>query len=287
MTVSDTNNNLASLVSRIEQLEVQQDIWKKNTVWLKRCFDESKQDFDRLAELSQVESNREQILQLSAQLNELQQRLDKVPYVADNPNSVPENSAVEKENLRQELLVKKHSQFKQKKLNVSSYAQDIGEKFWNRYENGDRSFVGINLTGADLTKKSPNGVNLSRANLIQVNLSGTDWSNEKLRGANLVQADLNNTNLSGANLQEAILDDAFLFQAQLESADFYKASLKGANLTEADLSNANFTSADLRAADLTNANLENACLANANLAGAILDNANLTGAMMPDGTIHE
>ncbi len=32
MTISNANNNLASLVSRIEQLEAQQDIWKKNTM---------------------------------------------------------------------------------------------------------------------------------------------------------------------------------------------------------------------------------------------------------------
>ncbi|MEO0840434.1 MAG: hypothetical protein AAF063_16210 [Cyanobacteria bacterium J06643_5] len=159
MTVSNANNNLASLVSRIEQLEVQQDIWKKNTVWLKRCFDEFKQDFDKLAELSQVESNREKVLELSAQLNELKQRLDKVACVTDSADSAPEKSAVEKENLRKELLLKKHTQLKQKKLNVSSYVQGIsGEIFWYRYENGERNFVGINLTGADLTKKSPNGV---------------------------------------------------------------------------------------------------------------------------------
>lgn len=324
MTVSNANNNLASLVSRIEQLEAQQEIWKKNTIWLKRCFDQLKQDFDKLAELSDVKSTQEKVLQLSAQLEELQQSFEREPDVVDNFDSVGKSEpVVEEENLGRSSLRRKQSQLTQKKLGVSLYVQGIsGEIFWYRYENGERNFVGINLTGADLTKKSPNGVNLSRANLIQVKLNGTDWSNEKLRGANLTQADLNNTNFCNANLQEAILDDAFLYQAQLESADLYKASLKGANLTEAsltganlsganlsgaylsgaylikanlcgaylentDLSNTYLSSADLRGADLSNANLENACLENAKLAGAILDGAKLTGAMMPDRTIHE
>ena len=47
MTVSNTNNhNLASLVSRIEKLEAQQDYLEKNTIWRKRCFDELKQQFN-------------------------------------------------------------------------------------------------------------------------------------------------------------------------------------------------------------------------------------------------
>ena len=81
MTISNANNNLASLVSRIEQLEAQQEIWKKNTIWLKRCFDELKQEFNQLAELSQVESTQEKVLQLSAQLEELQQSFERSPDV--------------------------------------------------------------------------------------------------------------------------------------------------------------------------------------------------------------
>ena len=80
MNISNANNNLASLVSRIEQLEAQQDIWKKNTIWLKRCFDELKQDFDKLAELSQVDTQ-EKVLQLSAQVAELQQSFEQSPDV--------------------------------------------------------------------------------------------------------------------------------------------------------------------------------------------------------------
>ncbi len=71
MTISNANNNLASLVSRIEQLEAQQEIWKKNTIWLKRCFDELKQDFDQLAELSDVKSTQKKVLQLSTQVEDL------------------------------------------------------------------------------------------------------------------------------------------------------------------------------------------------------------------------
>ncbi len=72
------------------------------------------------------------------------------------------------------------------------------EEFWQRYEEGERDFTGINLTGADLTEDSPRDVNLSRANLTQARLSGTNWSNEKLQGANLTQADLNNTSFCNA-----------------------------------------------------------------------------------------
>ena len=235
MTISNANNNLASLVSRIEQLEAQQEIWKKNTIWLKRCFDELKQEFNKLAELSQVDTQ-EKILQLSAQVEELQQHFERVARCHRGKYEAIEDVDIDDGEQDNHLAdVTKHQKFTKMKKRVL-WKIVSGEEFWERYENGDRNFKGINLTGADLTENSPSDVNLSKANLSQVRLSGTNWSNEKLSGANLTQADLNNTSFCNANLKEAILDDAFLCQAKLESADLYKASLKGANLTEANLS---------------------------------------------------
>lgn len=279
MTVSNTNNNLASLVSRIEQLEAQQDIWKKNTIWLKRCFDEFKQEFDKLAELSQVESTQEEVLELSAQLEELKQFLNQSSDVSVENQKITEEVDIdggEQENYLIELT-------KPQKLEEASNDEIVsGEEFWEKYEEGERDFTGINLTGADLTEANLSGVNLTAATLSQTNLQKAEFSYAKLEdanlsGTNLIKACLSRANLSGANLNGANLNGAYLVQANLH----------GAYLEDTDLSNAYLSSADLRGADLTNANLENACLEDANLAGAILDNVNFTGAMMPDGSIHE
>ena len=289
MTVSNADNNLDSLISKIEQIETQQDIWKKNTIWLKRCFDEFKQDFDKLAELSQVESNQEKILQLSAQIDELKQFLNQSSDVIVENQEVIEKIDIDD--------VEQENHLVQEDNNDEIIS---GEEFWERYEEGERDFKGINLTGADLTGNSPSDVNLSKANLTQTRLSDANWSSENLSGANLTQADLNNINLCNANLKEAILDDAFLCQAELSSVDLYKASLKGANLTEADINNANLNEANLSEADLsqanlneskliranlTNANLTKAKLVKANLKGAKLDWANLEQALYTTETI--
>jgi len=71
---------------------------------------------------------------------------------------------------------------------------------------------------------------------IGVNLSGADLSEALLMGANLFQA-----NLSGADLSEALLNGANLFQTNLSGAHLTRAFLAGATLLETDLAGADLT----------------------------------------------
>ncbi|MEO1427997.1 MAG: hypothetical protein AAFV71_02805 [Cyanobacteria bacterium J06633_8] len=152
MTVLNSNSNLASWVCRIEQLEKQQDIWRKNTIWLKRCFNELKQQFNQLAELSRVESTQEKVLQLSAQLEELQKHFDCSADVIVERKEAIEIDNDEQENhlveITESIKVEEDEQVSEERI-VSA------EEFWQRYEEEERNFKEINLTGADLTEDSP------------------------------------------------------------------------------------------------------------------------------------
>ncbi|MGB3636032.1 MAG: pentapeptide repeat-containing protein [Rivularia sp. (in: cyanobacteria)] len=213
MTISNANNNLASLVSRIEQLEAQQDIWKKNTIWLKRCFDELKQEFNQLAELSQVESTQEKVLQLSAQVEELQQSFERSPDVIIESNVAIQDVDID-EGSRQNHLVEVTKLAKVEEDEEASHGEIVsGEEFWERYEEGERDFTGINLTGANLS-----GAYLIQANLCGAYLENTDLSNTYLSSADLRGADLSNANLENACLEDAKLAGAILDGAKLTGA---------------------------------------------------------------------
>ncbi len=214
MTVSNANNNLASLVSSIEQLEAEHNNWKENTIWLKRYVDELKRKFDHIPELSQIQSMQETILQLSAQVAELQECL--------NQSSVEVGKKVETKSSKVEKIEHNHVEQKQKvvaltddefkfermlllfnrinQVEEASLGKLIStEEFWQHYENGDRNFTGVNLAGADLSG-NPSKLNLSKANLNQAKLSG-NWVNHNLSSANLRGADLSKANLSYAKLK--------------------------------------------------------------------------------------
>jgi|GEM_PF-304600 len=112
-------------------------------------------------------------------------------------------------------------------------------------------FVGIELSGEDLSDDMLIGVNFSHANLSNANLSCTEMSSANLSHADLSNADLKNialsdVNLSNANLSHADLMGADLRGANLTEANFNQANLRAADLREANLSNAVFTDADLR-----------------------------------------
>jgi hypothetical protein len=245
MTISNTNNNVASLVSRIEQLEAQQEIWKKNTIWLKRCFDQLKQDFDKLAELSDVKSTQEKVLQLSAQVEDLLSRFERSLDVIVESQEAIEEVDID-DGSRQNHLVDTKLPKVEEDEEVSHGEIVSGDEFWERYEAGERDFTGINLTGADFSGANFSGVDLTAANLSQTKLQKAEFSYARLNdanlsGANLIKASLSRANLSGANLNGANLNGAYLIQA----------NLCGAYLENTDLSNAYLSSADLRNADLT------------------------------------
>jgi Pentapeptide repeats (8 copies) len=125
----------------------------------------------------------------------------------------------------------------------------VVEAFLAKYAAGERSFIKIDLSEADLS------------------------------GINLTLADLQESQLIWANLQEASLYHVNLLGAKLRHANLRGAKLRSANLQGADFLNADLSETDLTWSNLTGANLTGANLTDANLKNAILDNV-----IMPDGT---
>ena len=143
----------------------------------------------------------------------------------------------------------------------------------------NKSCVGCDLSGANLS-----GLFLENVNLEKANLQGANLESARLTGANLNNAQLENANLTNVNLSNAKLENSQLQKANLRSAGLFRANLKGANLK-----NVNLSGASLRQANLSGANLENANFYTdwnrATLTGANLSNANLSGANLQRATL--
>jgi uncharacterized protein YjbI with pentapeptide repeats len=159
-----------------------------------------------------------------------------------------------------------------------------------------------------------------------VDLSGADLSSANLEHTWLMAADLREARLSGTNLTTAVLlpdlremtpmldmhpdeygefladlpeehvavlQGAFLDDADLHAAALQGADLSNADLTSADLSESHLTGASLADANLSGANLYRAGLSGANLSGAnvspeqLAQAASLEGATMPNGQKYE
>ncbi len=93
MNTFNFNRDIESLISRLKQLEAENSIWKENTLMLQRSLDELKRDFASREEPSQLQTMQETILQLSAQVAELQQCLNQLS-VGDNGFIYPGNNAI-------------------------------------------------------------------------------------------------------------------------------------------------------------------------------------------------
>jgi uncharacterized protein YjbI with pentapeptide repeats len=104
-------------------------------------------------------------------------------------------------------------------------------------------FLALNLTGVDLSNTELRGLNFKKAILDLAFLREADLSHINLEGARLKE-----TNLIGVNLYQANLANSYLVKAIL-----IDANLKFANLTKANLTNADITNCKLAGADLSNA----------------------------------
>lgn len=200
------------------------------------------------------------------------------------------------------------------------------QNFLDRYQQRERNFSNIDLSGVNLTGANLGNIDLTNANLAGANLSWASLSHAKFTGANLHQADLrsaiinqadfsganlsraklnkvdlrlailqdvdlnwadlSNADLSGANLQNAQMDRINLKQAKLNNTELNGAQLMEANLVQAMLISANLTGANLREADLEQANLRSAVLVDANLTEANLNAAYLRGANLTGAVLH-
>ena len=129
-----------------------------------------------------------------------------------------------------------------------------------RYADGEREFLYVDLSGADL--------------------SSVDFGERSLRGVIYnKKIKFSNANLSSANLRNAFMQFVNLNNANLNNANLERTLLEGANLKGANLKGANLCSTNLAGADLTNADLSGATWG-FNPKDAIFNNT-----ILPDGTI--
>ncbi|OWK43736.1 pentapeptide repeat-containing protein [Fimbriiglobus ruber] len=107
----------------------------------------------------------------------------------------------------------------------------------------DCSFVGADLSEADLDNSHFTRADFSDANLTGARLEKCDFTGANLAGADLTRADLReakltNADLSGAKLRDSLLTGTDLTGATIDGADFTGANVTGANVTGLDTSKA-------------------------------------------------
>ena len=155
--MADPELDLASLTSRIEQLEKQQETVAKYAVKIKRQLDNLTEQFNTRPELQQMESLQEVITNLSEAIAALHQQ--------QNPQfSATEMAEVSFTDLNEAEEIEDFA-LESPSTTVSA------EEFCRRVDEGERDFTGINLAEVDLTGQHfPSGLNLSQANLTKTKL---------------------------------------------------------------------------------------------------------------------
>jgi uncharacterized protein YjbI with pentapeptide repeats len=166
------------------------------------------------------------------------------------------------------------------------------QEFLQRYQQGERNFAHIDLSGTNLSGVNLREIDLTGANLTGANLSWSFFNNATLIGACLRRADLHNAILTGANLSQSNLSGANLAKADLRLACLQSCDLNWVALPEADLGGADLQGVksdqiNLERAKLDGAKLIAAELMEANLNGASLVGANLTGANLREAHLVE
>jgi hypothetical protein len=88
----------------------------------------------------------------------------------------------------------------------------------------------VDLSGADLQRRSLRDADLTGANLEKANLRGAVCNRTKMKGVNLRGADLTGVALAGVTLVDADMGTAWLRGTQFTRSDLTRATLKGATL---------------------------------------------------------
>uniref|UniRef100_A0A7N9AMK2 BTB/POZ domain-containing protein KCTD9 n=1 Tax=Mastacembelus armatus TaxID=205130 RepID=A0A7N9AMK2_9TELE len=145
--------------------------------------------------------------------------------------------------------------------------------------------LGLNFSGADLSRLDLRYINFKMANLSRCNLTHAN-----LCCSNLERADLSGANLDGANLQGVKMlcsnaEGASLKGCNFEDPSGLKANLEGANLKGVDMEGSQMTGINLRVATLKNAKLKNCNLRGATLAGTDLENCDLSGCDLQEANL--
>ena len=119
-----------------------------------------------------------------------------------------------------------------------------------KYDEGEVSFLNIELKRAPLLGISLKGIQLDGSNMRRANLRGSNLSNSSLVQVNLALANLSKAVLSSSNLTRTLLNHANLQEAHLDGVNFDSAKLHNTDLRRAYIFRASFASADLRGAQL-------------------------------------
>jgi uncharacterized protein YjbI with pentapeptide repeats/uncharacterized protein YdcH (DUF465 family) len=311
--MSDSQQDLASLISRISQLEERQNVSAKYMVGLKRQFDSLTQEFNTRPELQQIES-------FKSEISALQQHLQQLPTLSNGLDTEIKDAPAEPEKLDDAEVVRRFTepveqQLRQEALErmVTASSDQLAEvevetdtaeaeeaveqitrvfsdqefkterAMWlvNRIYAAEEDSQEIPVTAEEFLQWFKEGKrNFTGINLSGVDLSGSTLKYRSLSGANLQGLDLTAANLSQANLSKTSLKGAKLMRAQLTGADLSETDLSGADLQGANLSQAN-----LRGANLNQANLSCATLSQTNLSKASLRSTNLSVVDLTEGDL--
>ena len=161
------------------------------------------------------------------------------------------------------------------------------QNFLDRYQQGERDFAHLDLSGASLTGANLRNINLTGANLTGANLSWSNLNHANFSGACLHQANLHSATLHNANFDRAILSRATFSKVDLRLATLQETDLNWADLAGADLSGANLQKAQLNQTNLEQAKLNNAILIGAELMEANLCRVSLIGANLTNANLRE
>ncbi|MBD2570299.1 pentapeptide repeat-containing protein [Anabaena lutea] len=319
MNTSDSELNLASLADRISQVEAEQNLRRKNIAWLKQYFDELKQEFNNRPELDQIQTMQQEIVQLTAQVAELQQCLNLSSNIMSEDLNEGENlteiktiddaeivkqffERVERQQ-SQGVLIEKEVVIKnvdideiEKDEEVDVIAEEsensnafknlefqIERIMWlvNRIYAAEEDYQDIPVSAEEFWCRYEAG----ERDFTGINLAGVNLSGKSMSYVSFNQANFDNANFENIKLSSVSLENSTLRKANLTGAHLYKIDIIGSHLSGANLSNANLRKARLIGSDLSNANLSSANLLEANLENANLEGVNLQKSIYNSQTI--
>ena len=320
MNISDRQMDLASLFSRIEQLEAEQNLCKQKVIWLKRYIDEFRKEFNTRPKLQQIESWQQAIAQLSALVAELQQRLNHSPTLSNGLNNgVTTDAQTESANLddaevvkhffepveqqqsscalvdaltipvhvdtaetdqNQEINVVAQQKPRVTALNDEEFKVERMLLLLDRIYKAEEDSQETPITAEEFWRLYQAG----EKNFNGINLAGVNMSRTTLAsGVNLSKANLSDTNLTNVNWSNVNLSGANLRGADISEADLSAANLSEANLDDTYLYKTKLKSGKLEKATLKKANLKQTDLNGSNLRQANLNESNLSGANLAGG----
>jgi len=174
---------------------------------------------------------------------------------------------------RLNYLQSAHAQLPAKPL-PPARARSVREQVMQGHAQG-KSFLGVDLTGADLS-----GLDLSGADFSAAWLESVNFSNSVLKGCSFSQAVLAHADLSGADASMADFSGANLGKANLKTTRMVQADLRGVILVDTQLAQTDMRGAKLHDAKLTGATFGLADWRSVQASGLFFEKAQLKDMVM-------